>query len=213
VNSQTVFVIDDDDDFRESLVSLLTALGFATEDYATTSDFRAHVVSDRGGCLVLDVRMPGQNGIDFYWELLKSDRRLPVIFVTAHADVSTAVSAMKTGAIEFLEKPFRKDLLLELVNRAMIVDAQWRSAEQRFQRLDAAIGGLSATDLETLKHVIAGETNKAMAAKLFISERGVELRRQRLMQKLGVRSLAELLKLAVSHQVLEEVRGLRDRLS
>ncbi len=213
MNLQTVYVIDDDNDFRESLVSLLTALGFATEGYASPAEFQAQLNSDRPGCLVLDVRMPGQNGIDFYAEFLKSGRRLPVIFVTAHADVSTAVSAMKTGAIEFLEKPFRKEVLLELVNQAMIVDARWRAADERFRKLDAAIGGLSGTDLETLEFVIAGETNKAMAAKLFISERAVELRRQRLMSKLGVRNVAELLNLAISHQVLGEVKELRERVT
>lgn len=209
----TVSVVDDDDDFRESLLSLLTALGYCATGYRNADDYLRRADQADPGCLMLDIRMPGQNGIDFYGDLVRAGKKRPVIFITAHADVSTAVAAMKTGAIEFLEKPFRKEVLDELVARAFRLDAEWRGSEERFRRLDEAIRGLSATDLETLSLILAGETNKAMAARLFISERAVEMRRQRLMQKLGVRSVPELLDLAITHRVLAELRSVRNGLA
>ena len=209
----TVSVVDDDDDFRESLLSLLAALGYSAAGYASADDYLRRADPSVPGCLMLDIRMPGRNGIDFYRELVQTGRKRPVIFITAHADVSTAVAAMKTGAIEFLEKPFRKEVLRELVERAFRLDAEWQGSEERFRRLDAAIQGLSQTDLETLTLILTGETNKAMAARLFISERAVELRRQRLMQKLGVRTVPELLDLAITHRVLAELRSIRGELA
>jgi len=209
VSTPTVFVVDDDRDFRESLLALLAALGYSARGYESAKEFQAAFDTHRPGCLILDVRMPGQNGVDFYADMIRGGQRLPVIFVTAHADVSTAVAAMKTGAIEFLEKPFERSRLSELVERAFRLDAEWRSGEERFQRLDEAIGQLNANDLEILELIFDGATNKAMAAKLFISERAVELRRQRLMQRLGVRTVPELLELAVTHRVLKEVRAVR----
>lgn len=206
MSTPTVFVVDDDRDFRESLLSLLSALGHRPIGYESAENFVAAYDPNQPGCLILDIRMPGQNGIEMYAELLAAGKRLPVIFVTAHADVSTAVAAMKTGAIEFLEKPFQRAQLSELVERALRLDVEWREAETRFQRLDEILKQLSPTDRETLEMIFEGATNKAMAAQLFISERAVELRRQRLMQRLGVRTVPELLQLAITHRVLLEIR-------
>ena len=153
--------------------------------------------------------MPGESGIEMYADMVRCGRRLPVIFITAHADVTTAVTAMKTGAVEFLEKPFERSKLAELIDRALKLDAEWRQADQRFNELDQTIQKLSDNDRETLQLIFDGTTNKAMAAKLFISERAVELRRQRLMQRLGVRSVPELLELAITHRVLSELRAVR----
>jgi FixJ family two-component response regulator len=205
----TVFVVDDDRDFRESLVALLSALGHRVESFDSAQSFRDAFQAGRPGCVLLDIRMPGESGIEMYADMVRSGRRLPVIFVTAHADVTTAVTAMKTGAVEFLEKPFEKNKLAELIDRALKLDAEWRQADQRFQELDQTIQKLSDNDRETLQLIFDGTTNKAMAAKLFISERAVELRRQRLMQRLGVRSVPELLELAITHRVLSELRAVR----
>lgn len=206
----TVCVVDDDREFRDSLLALLGALGYHTEGYESGEEFLHSFDRRRPGCLLLDVRMPGQNGIDLYAEMVRRGNRLPVIFVTAHADVSMAVAAMKTGAIEFLEKPFERSKLKELVDRALRLDREWRERDERFHALDDAIGKLSAVDRETLQLIFDGATNKAMAAKFFISERAVELRRQRLMRRLGVRSVAELLELAITHRVLSEIRTVRE---
>ncbi|MEW4529208.1 response regulator [Maioricimonas sp. JC845] len=202
----TVFVVDDDPDMRDSLQMLIETLGYDVRVFEAAEAFSRFYDGDRPGCLVLDIRMPGQTGLELYEELLRSGRRIPAIFITAHADVSTAVAAMKTGAIEFLEKPFDGSRLLELLVRAIEFDADWRAQRNRFDELDARIGTLSRRDLETLEHVLAGESNKVIAARLDLTERAVEMRRARLMQKLGVSSTAELVDLAVTHRVLSDVQ-------
>jgi FixJ family two-component response regulator len=162
------------------------------------------------GCLVLDIRMPRQSGIELYEQLLREGKRLPVIFITAHADVSTAVAAMKTGAIEFLEKPFDRQLLLDRVQKALQLDAQWRSQDAEFAELAERVARLSERERETLAMIQAGESNKMMAAKLFITERAVEMRRAAIMRKLQVGTVAELLDLTISHRILAELRQAAD---
>jgi len=202
----TVFVVDDDDEMRDSLATLLDVLGFAVRTFAGGSSFARFYQRDMPGCLVLDIRMPRQSGLELYEQFLRDGKRLPVIFITAHADVSTAVAAMKTGAIEFLEKPFDRELLLERVRNALQLDAEWRLRDSRFAELAERVARLSEREQETLAMIQAGESNKAMAAKLFLTERAVEMRRAAIMRKLEVRSVAELLDLTVTHRILAELR-------
>lgn len=204
----TVFVVDDDDDLRESLVLLIEALGFAVRSFADGEEFRRTYDGITPGCLLLDVWLPTRSGIELYEQLLQEGKRLPVIFMTAHADVSTAVAAMKTGAIEFLEKPFDRVMLLDRIRKAIELDGQWRQRESEFRALDLQIAALTSTDRETLALLTQGHSNKSIAARLLISERAVELRRSRLMQRLGAKTLAELLDLTITHRVLDEVRFL-----
>lgn len=206
-DSPTVFVVDDDNDLRDSLLMLLGALGHTARGFASAEEFERHFQRSVPGCLLLDIRMPGRSGLDLYADLMKSGRRIPVIFITGHADVATAVEAMKTGAIEFLEKPFNRLTLGVLVERALELDRKWRQGDKRYHELDEAIRQLSPTDLETLDMIVEGLPNKVMASRLLISLRGVELRRQRLMKRLGVRSVAELLELTITHRVLAELRS------
>ena len=201
----TVFVVDDDQQMRESLVMLIETMGFAALGFATAGAFHRFYRRQWPGCLVCDVRLPGKSGVELYEQLVREEKRLPVIFVTAHADVTTAVAAMKTGAIEFLEKPFDRQTLLDRIERALALDADWRRRQANFDALDARIARLNDRDRETLQLLLAGESNKVMAAKLFISERAVEMRRAVIMRKLGVSSLAELLDLAVTHRLLVEL--------
>jgi FixJ family two-component response regulator len=203
----TVFVVDDDRQLRDSINALLDAVGLQVHCFGTPAAFRHFYHREMSGCLLLDIRMPGQDGLELYEQLLSQGARLPVIFITAHADVSTAVAAMKTGAIEFLEKPFVPKTLVELVQKALALDAQWRQRENEFAALEQRIGRLSERDQETLDLILAGESNKTMAAKLFLTERAVEMRRATIMRKLQVRSLPELLDLTVSHRILSEVRA------
>ena len=202
----TVFIVDDDPDLRDSLTTLVRVLGHPTRSCSSAEEFLRTYDPDEPGCLILDIHMPGQSGLDLYRKLLQDGVKIPVIFITAHADVSTAVAAMKTGAIEFLEKPFDRQTLLQRIETAMELDQQWRAGERRYAEMDERVQQLSATDRETLEKVLSGVPNKAMAAELHITERAVELRRQRLMQKLGVRSVAELLDLTITHRVLAELR-------
>jgi FixJ family two-component response regulator len=141
-----------------------------------------------------------------YEQLVREGKRLPVIFITAHADVPTAVAAMKSGALEFLEKPFDREMLLERVKSALALDAKWREREAEFAAIAERIRRLNDRDQETLELILAGESNKSMAAKLFLTERAVEMRRSAIMKKLDVRSLAELLDLAVTHRILDDLR-------
>jgi FixJ family two-component response regulator len=204
-----VFVVDDDRPMRDSLVTLVRALGFAARGFLSAAEFQQHYRREMSGCLVLDVRMPGQSGLELYEQLISERKRLPVIFITAHADVSTAVAAMKTGAVEFLEKPFDRDTLLTLVERALELDAQWRRRELEFAEIDARIARLNDRDRDTLKLLLGGKSNKEMAARLFLSERAIEMRRAAIMRKLDVTSLAELLELAITHRVMAEIDLLR----
>jgi FixJ family two-component response regulator len=129
-----------------------------------------------------------------------------VIFISANADVSTAVAAMKTGAIEFLEKPIDCDKLLAHVRKAIALDAQWRRQDAAYTALAGRICQLSNRDRETLELIQAGESNKSMAARLFLTERAVEMRRAALMKKLQVSSVAQLLDLTITHRILTELR-------
>jgi FixJ family two-component response regulator len=202
----TVFVVDDDRPMRESLASLFEALELPVRTFASGAEFRAFYRPELPGCLVLDVRMPVQDGLQLYEQLLAEGKRLPVIFITAHADVSTAVAAMKSGAIEFLEKPFDRHTLIDRIRKALALDAEWRQGEARYSALEDRIRRLNERDRETLEMILDGEPNKVMAARLGISERAVEMRRASLMKKLDVESLAELLELTVTHRVLSELR-------
>ena len=206
MSNGTVFVIDDDQDMRDSLVWLLEAVGVPVRAYASPAEFRDGGVIGFPGCLILDVRMPTQSGLDFYEELIREGHRKPVIFITAHADVPTAVRAMKTGAIEFLEKPFDRQVILERIFGALSLDRQWREKQAEQDHMERLIGQLSAREKGTLDLIIAGESNKAMAVKLDITERAVEMRRASIMRKLNVQSLAELLDRVITHRVLAELR-------
>jgi FixJ family two-component response regulator len=209
--SPTIFVVDDDDEMRASLAALLDVLGFAVRTFPSPGSFSRYYQINMRGCLVLDIHMPRQTGLELYEELLQEGKRLPVIFITAHADVTTAIAAMKTGALEFLEKPFDRHQLLERVQAAIQLDYEWRERDTAFKRVSERISRLNERDRETLQLILAGESNKSMASKLFLSERAVEMRRSTIMKKLDVQSLAELLELAVTHRILDELRQAKGR--
>jgi FixJ family two-component response regulator len=190
----------------DSLSVLLKAMGFAVQIFSSPGSFLRIYRHDMPGCLLLDIRMPRQSGLELYEQLLREGKRLPVIFITAHADVSLAVTAMKTGAIEFLEKPFDRTMLLERVRKALALDAQWRSRDANYAAMEARIQQLNDRERETLALIEAGESNKSMAAKLFLTERAIEMRRSAIMRKLGVRTVAELFDLCITHRVLAELR-------
>ncbi|MBI3469688.1 MAG: response regulator transcription factor [Planctomycetes bacterium] len=202
----TVFVVDDDQQMRDSLVALLEVLDFRVQAFSGPAGFLRSYRPEMPGCLLLDVRMPRQSGIELSEQLLSEGKRLPVIFITAHADVTMAVAAMKTGAIEFLEKPFDRETLVDRLRKALELDAQWRRREAEFAQLRDRVAQLNDRQRETLELIRAGETNKAIAAKLLITERAVEMRRSSIMRKLQVRSLAELLDLTATHRVLDDLR-------
>jgi FixJ family two-component response regulator len=203
----TVFVVDDDEQLRQSLCALLEVLNFEVRAFATPASFHRYYRAEMPGCLLLDLRMPRQSGLELYAQLLSEGKRLPVIFITAHADVTSAVAAMKSGAVEFLEKPFDRETLLDRVLKALELDAQWREQEAKLSALSSRIARLSKRERETLELIQAGVSNKAMAARLFLSERAVEMRRSAIMRKLQVSSVAELLDLTITHRILSDLRS------
>jgi FixJ family two-component response regulator len=205
-NTATVFVVDDDPHMRQSLSALLEAMQFPVRAFSSGASFHRFYQPQMPGVLLLDVQMPVQSGLQLYKTLLQEGKRLPVIFITAHADVTTAVAAMKTGAIEFLEKPFDRTTLVDLVSKALDLDNQWRQREADYAALKSQIELLSDRDRETLDLILGGESNKTMAVKLFITERAVEMRRASIMRKLKVRTLPELLDLTVTYRILSELR-------
>ena len=186
-NAPNVFVVDDDKQFLDSLVVLLQALEFHVRGFSSPSSFLDYYRAEMPGCLVLDIRMPRQSGLQMYEQLIRDGKRLPVIFITAHADVSTAVAAMKSGAIEFLEKPFDRETLLKRVRKSLEIDAESRRQNAQYAAISHRIERLSARERETLMLIQAGESNKSMAASLFLTERAVEMRRSTIMRKLQVR--------------------------
>ena len=205
-NPGTVFVIDGDQEMRSSLVWLLETVGMPVAVFDSPGQFRVSNRIDEAGCLVLDIRMPDVSGLEFYEQLLQEGFYKPVIFITGHADVPTAVRAMKAGAIEFLEKPFDRRVLLEGIFKALDLDRRWREKKAEQEAVDQLIGQLTPREKETLELLIAGEPNKVMANKLDITERAVEMRRASIMKKLQVQSLAELLDRVITHRVLAELR-------
>ncbi|HJQ78837.1 MAG TPA: response regulator [Lacipirellulaceae bacterium] len=202
----SVFIVDDDRPLVESLVALFEALGFQARGFSCQGSFLRYYRAEMPGCLILDVRMPRQNGLELYEQLVREGKRLPVIFITAHADVATAVAAMKIGAIEFIEKPFDHKVLIDLVHKALDLGSQWRAGDARIAALHDRVGRLSDRELETVRLIEAGESNKSMAAKLRLTERAVEMRRSAIMRKLQVNSVAELLDLTITHRILTDLR-------
>jgi FixJ family two-component response regulator len=191
-----IHVVDDDESLRAALLRLLGAAGFEARGYASTGDFLLHPLSDRPGCVLLDVRMPGPSGLELQVALQRQGVTLPVIFLTGYVDVAASVRAMKAGAVDFLTKPVTRDALLDALQRALARDAVQRTARQEADRLRARFGLLTPRECAVFERIVAGKLNKQIAAELGIAERTVKAQRAQLMAKLGVGSAAELGRLA-----------------
>ncbi len=197
MNEPTVHIVDDDPDMRDSLRWLLTTVGLRAVTYASAEEFSAAYLEAGPSCLVLDVRMPGTGGLDLFESLAARGMRIPVLFITAHADVPMAVRAMKSGAVEFLEKPFNGQILLEKIQRAIRDDAARLARQAEADAIRSRFETLTGKEREVLAMIRDGRPNKEIAALLDITPRAVELRRAGLMRKLGAGSLPELLRLAI----------------
>ncbi len=193
----TVFVVDDDDAVRKSLRFLFKSLGLTADCYATAQDFLARYRPEQPGCLVLDVRMPGMSGLELQQALNLRGAMLPVIFITGHGDIPMAVEAMQHGAFDFLQKPFRDQDLLDRVQRALAKDAENRKAHRDVEQLRRRFAELTPREREVLQLLMAGKSNKVMAADLGLSQRTVEIHRARVMEKTGAHSIAQLVRMAL----------------
>ncbi|MFK0382425.1 response regulator transcription factor [Agrobacterium sp. NPDC090273] len=192
----TVVVIDDDHGVREALKGLFESVGLSAETHGSVKEFLAADDPEKAGCIVLDIRLPGQGGLEFQEELAKSDFPRSVVLISAHVDVPMAVRAMKAGAIDVLSKPVREQDLLEAVNRAIASDAARR--EERTARASSQARYLTLTDRERqiMKLVIAGKLNKQIAAELQLAEPTVKLHRGHMMRKMKATSVAHLVKIS-----------------
>ena len=191
-----IHVVDDDESLRTSLLDLLDAAGFEARGYASTGEFLLDPMPDRPGCALLDVRLPGPSGLDLQAALQRQGVTIPIIFLTGHADVPTSVRAMKAGAIDFLEKPVRRETLLDAINRALASDNTQRTARDMAKRKSARLALLTVREREVFDRIVAGKLNKQVADELGVSLRTVKAYRAQVMEKLGVDTAAELGKLA-----------------
>jgi FixJ family two-component response regulator len=192
----TVYVIDDDDSVRASIQDLVESVGLRAESFATAEKFLSVVRRDGPSCLVLDVRLPDTSGLDLQQKLSRAGVRTPIIFITGHADVPMTVRAMKSGAVEFLTKPFREQDLLDVIHRALKRDRQIREKQSQLAELQERYSTLSAREREVMSLVVSGMLNKQIAGELGASETTVKIHRGRVMQKMQAKSLPDLVRMA-----------------
>jgi two-component system response regulator FixJ len=198
ITAPAVYVVDDDDGMRRALDTLLSTVGYKTAVFSRPSEFLANFEADSPGCLVLDIRMPDMSGLELQQYLNRMGSMLPVIFITGHGDVPMAVQAMKEGAFEFIQKPFRDQDLLDHINHALKQDAENRNMVARRAEVLHRLESLTPRERQVMDLVVDGAANKVIAIDLELSERTVEIHRAKVMEKMGARSVAHLVKLKLT---------------
>jgi FixJ family two-component response regulator len=193
-DSPVIYILDDDLSMRESLIDLFRSMQFEAEAYANPSEFMGMADLNRAGCIVLDVRLPGINGLDFQTHLERAGSLLPIVFMTGYGDISMSVRAMKAGAVDFLAKPFRDQDILDAVLAAVERDATRRREMRRHQDVATRFETLTVREREVMEAVVEGLMNKQIAFRLGISEITVKLHRGNVMKKMQVKSVAELVR-------------------
>ncbi|QUS38055.1 response regulator transcription factor [Tardiphaga alba] len=192
----SIVIIDDDADIREALHGLLRSVGLRSELYASVREFVESDRLDGPGCIVLDIRLPGQSGLDFQDHLLETGQDFPIVFISGHADVAMSVRAMKAGAVEFLTKPFRQQDFLEAIHRALKKDALRRAESQLVGSIGEKYATLSRRESEVMSLVVAGKLNKQIAVQIGVTEATVKLHRGQVMRKMGASTVIELVRMA-----------------
>ena len=191
-----VYVVDDDASFRKAVSRLLRTAGLEVEALASAREFLEHPMADRPSCLILDVRMPGPSGMDLQAALQEARRDIPIVFMTGHGDVSTSVRAMKSGAVDFLEKPFRAPELLACVQRGLARSEQSRVERAERAAIERRFATLTSRERDVMWLVVTGLLNKQIAGELGIAEKTVKIHRGQVMQKMEAGSVAELVPMA-----------------
>ncbi|MBK9594296.1 MAG: response regulator transcription factor [Rhodocyclales bacterium] len=200
MTEQCVYIVDDDEAMRDSLQWLIESQGLAVRTFAAAEDFLAACGDAMAGCIVLDVRMPGMSGLELYEKMNLRRCTLPVIFITGHGDVPMAVSALKKGAVDFIEKPFNDKELLRVIGQCLERESATRQQRQREGEAARRLAGLTEREREVMDLILAGKLNKQIADVLGISIKTVEVHRARIMDKMGVRSVAELVQAVLPHR-------------
>jgi FixJ family two-component response regulator len=193
-----IYIVDDDDGMRRALTVLMTTVGYHPVAFARPTEFLSNYDASQPGCLVLDVRMPEMSGLEVQQQLNRSGAMIPVILVTGHGDIPMAVQAMKDGAFDFLQKPFRDQELLDRINAALKQDAENRAIVERHADLKRRAESLTPREHEVMALVVDGRANKVIAIDLGLSERTVEIHRANVMDKMGARSIAHLVKMQLT---------------
>ncbi len=195
-NAATVYVVDDDASIRASIQGLLKSAGLRSEGFETAEKFLERKPLDGPSCLILDVRLPGINGLDFQQQLRNAGFHIPIIFVTAHGDIPMTVKAMKSGAVEFLPKPFGRQQLLDAVQQALERDAVRRRQQAEIAQLQKRYGTLTPREREVMSLVILGMLNKQIGSELGTSEVTVKIQRGQVMRKMQAGSVADLVRMS-----------------
>jgi FixJ family two-component response regulator len=193
-----VYLVEDDDAVRDSLQMVLESVGHKVVGYSRADAFLEDYSNDMAGCLVLDIRMPGMNGMELQRQLNARNSILPIIFVTGHGDVPMAVDAMQRGAVDFVQKPYREEELLGKIQQAIASDAENRADLEEKHKIRAKLSDLTPRESQVMVLMIEGKANKVIAYDLDISQRTVEIHRARVMEKMGVRSLAHLVRMVMA---------------
>jgi two-component system response regulator FixJ len=193
----TVFVVDDDDAVRTSLRLLLKSVGLPVETFGSAQEFLELFDADRAGCLVLDIRMPAMSGLELQQRLNEMHAIVPIVFITGHGDVPMAVEAMQYGAVDFIQKPFRDQDLIDRINQALEKDRDNRAGLRERDAIRRRMQQLTPREREVLELVTRGRANKVIAADLNVSQRTVEIHRARAMEKMGASSLAHLVRMVI----------------
>ena len=194
-SEQLVYIVDDDPAIRFAMQALLDSVNIDHQIFASADEFLQDEANHRFGCLVLDIRMPGLGGLELQDELIARDSTLPVIFITGHGDVPMAVEAMQKGAVDFIQKPFRDQELLDRIREALSTDQQRREERERHAEVADRLERLTKREKEVFDLVVTGKPNKVIAYELDVSQRTVEIHRARVMEKMEARSLADLVRM------------------
>jgi len=197
----TVFIVDDHAGVRDSIAELVDSVGLQHAVFESAQQFLEAFDPDARGCLVLDVRMASMSGPDLQDRLNAIGALIPIVFISGHADIDVAVKTIKAGAVDFVQKPYREQQLLDSINGALERDVEARRAPEAKDAFDRRTATLSAREREVMELVVAGQASKSIAQTLGISHRTVELHRHHIFHKLGVQSVAELVRLALQHRV------------
>jgi FixJ family two-component response regulator len=198
MSSEQVFIVDDDPDVREATSFLVSTAGHPAVSFETPEALLQRLTPDSEGCLILDVRLPGMNGLELQRELGERDIRLPIIFITGHGDIPMAVEAVNAGALDFLEKPFDNDALLARVEDGLRADRERRTREAASAEIDERLDRLTPREREVMEGILAGKLNKVIGYELDMSTRTVEVHRARILDKLGARNAPEMVRLVLA---------------
>ncbi len=198
MSSEQVYIVDDDPDVREATSFLVTTADYAAESFETPEELLDRVNRDSAGCLILDVRLPGMNGLELQRELVERGVRMPIIFITGHGDIPMAVEAVNAGALDFLEKPFDNEALLARVEEAIQADRERRTREAAAGDIDQRLEQLTPRERQVMEGILTGKLNKVIGYELDMSTRTVEVHRGRILDKLGARNAPEMVRLVLA---------------